>query len=150
MDANGNSEAGIGYGSETWLSKPDGTLFELDEVTEVLLPEESTDDVETTHMKSPGKRKQYKPGLIEPGDAKLTVNYVPGSPTDLLLREMQSTRRIGKFKTTIPDDEGIPTWKIEGFLYVKSRSRAVTVGAVKTMTVNVRITGAVDEAVAVA
>lgn len=148
MDDNGNSEARIGWGSEFFLAKADGTLLELDEVTAVALPEEATDDVEVTHMKSPGRRKEYKPGLIEPGDGQVELNYIPGSPTDALIREAQNSGAVRAFKTTLPDEKGEPAWEVEGFLYVKSRGRAVPIGDRMTMTVNVRFTGTSEEAAA--
>lgn len=146
MDDNGNSEAGIGWGSEFFLANAVGELTELDEVTEVALPEEMADDVEVTHMKSPGKRKEYKAGMIEPGDGQVVLNYIPGSATDLLILEAARDRKVRKFKTTLPDDDGVPTWKVEGFLYVKGRSRAIPIGDRKQITVNVRFTGETDEA----
>lgn len=146
MDAQGNSEARIGWGSEFYLANAAGVLKALDEVTEVALPEETVDDVEVTHMKSPGRRKEYKPGLIEPGDGQVTLNYVPGSATDILLREAQNSGKVRAFKTTLPDETGKPAWAVTGFLYVKSRSRAIPLGDRMTCQVNVRFTGAADEA----
>lgn len=145
-DENGNSEARIGWGSGFEMADEEGTLVELDEVTEVALPEETADDVEVTHMKSPGRRKEYKPGLIEPGDGQVVVNYIPGSPTDLLMRGAQRSGKIRAFRTTLPDEQGRPDWGVSGFLYVKSRSRAVPVGDRMTCTFNVRFTGDSEEA----
>lgn len=148
MDADGNSEARIGWGSGTKVAKPDGTMFELDEVTAVLLPEETVDDVEVTHMKSPGRSKEYKPGLGDGGDGSLELNYIPGSPTDLLLRELQTSRRVAAFETTLPDEAGEPAWLCTGWFYVKGRSRAVAAGDRMACTVSVRFTGASEEAAA--
>jgi hypothetical protein len=145
MDAQGNSEARIGWGSGTKVAKPDGVMFELDEVTAVLLPEETVDDVEVTHMKSPRRSKEYKPGLGDSGDGSLELNYIPGSPTDLLLREMQTSRRIAPYETTLPDEAGEPAWLVSGFFYVKGRSRAVAVGDRMACTISVRFTGPSDE-----
>jgi len=143
MDADGNSEARIGWGSEFFLGNAAGELVELDEVTEVALPEETVDDVEVTHMKSKGKRKEYKGGMIEPGDGSVVFNYIPGSPSDTLVREAQG--KVRAFKTTLPDEDGNPAWQVEGFLYVKSRSRAVPIGDRMTCTVAVGFTGASEE-----
>ena len=144
MDANGNSEAQIGWGSEFWLANATGTLIELDEVTEIPFAEETADDVEVTHFKSPGRRKEYKPGLIEPGDGTITLNYIPGSATDLLITEAKNSGNVRAFLTVIPTADG--TWQVDGFLYVKSRGRAVPIGDRMTQTVSVRFTGASTEA----
>lgn len=146
MDAQGNSEARIGWGSEFKLAKADGALLELDEVTEVPLPEETSDDVEVTHMKSPGKRKEYRSGLTEPGEGQIVLNYIPGSATDQLITEARNAGTPRAFETTLPDEAGEPAWKVSGFLIVKSRSRGVPIGDRMTMTVGVRFTGQSDEA----
>jgi hypothetical protein len=139
MDANGNSQAQIGWGSEFWLANAQGVLVELDEVTEIPFAEEAADDVEVTHFKSPGRRKEYKPGLIEPGDGTITLNYIPGGATDLLITEAQNSGKVRAYRTIIPAGDG--TWQVDGFLYVKSRGRAVPIGDRMTQTVSVRFTG---------
>ncbi|MGN5373283.1 phage tail tube protein [Sphingomonas hankookensis] len=143
-DANGNSEAQIGWGSEFWLANAAGVLTELDEVTEIPFAEETADDVEVTHFKSPGRRKEYKAGLIEPGEGTLTVNYLPGSATDVLLRAAHNDGKTRAYKAVIPDGDG--TWEVEGFLIVKSRARAVPIGDRMTQSISVRFTGGTEEA----
>lgn len=143
-DANGNSEAQIGYGTEFWLANAAGTLTELDEVTEIPFAEETADDVEVTHFKSPKKRKEYKAGLIEPGEGTITMNYIPGSPTDLLIRAAQNDGKVRAYRAIVPAGDDA-SWIVEGFLIVKSRSRAVPIGDRMTTSVSVRFTGATDE-----
>jgi hypothetical protein len=146
MDANGNSEASIGWGSEFWLAGADGTLVELDEVTELPFDEGAADDVEVTHFKSPGKRKEYKSGLIEPNTSTLSMNYIPGSDTDVLIREAHTAGTPRAYREIIAGEDGKPEWQIDGFLIVKSRPRVVPIGDRKMMNVNVRFTGAISEA----
>jgi len=148
MDANGNSEARIGWGTEFWLANAAGTLVELDEVTEIPFAEETADDVDVTHFKSPRRRKEYKLGLIEPGDGSLMLNYIPGSDTDVLLREAHDAGTVRAYRAILPDEAGEPAWQIDGFMLVKSRGRAVPIGDRMTQTVNVRFTGAAEEAAA--
>lgn len=143
MDTDGNSEARIGWGTGAKLANAQGVLTALDEVTNIGLPEETSDDVEVTHYKSPGKRKEYISGLIESGEGSIELNYIPGSPTDVLIRAAQGQRRA--FEFTLPDEAGDPAWIISGFLIVKGRSRAVPIGDRLTATVSVRYTGAQDE-----
>lgn len=64
-----------------------------------------------------------------------------GEPIEQPTPEMQ--RRV-------PDELGEPEWQIDGFLYVKSRGRAVPIGDKMQMTVGVRFTGGIDEAAYVA
>ncbi len=145
MDDNGNSEATIGWGSEFWLADGDGTLVELDEVTELPFEEAEADDVDVTHFKSPGRRKEYVAGLIEPGTGTLGMNYIPGSPTDVLIREAHASGKPRAYREFLTDGTTKKIWQIDGFLIVKSRPRTVTVGDKKQLQVNVRFTGAITE-----
>lgn len=146
MDADGNSEAGIGWGSEFWIANAAGTLVEIDEVTELPFEEGAADDVEVTHFKSPGRRKEYISGLIEPGTSTLSMNYIPGSDTDTLIREAHSAGTPRAYREIIAGADGEPAWQIDGFLIVKSRPRVVPIGDRKMLNVNVRFTGAMTEA----
>lgn len=145
MDANGNSEARIGAGSQFWLENDSGELVKIGEVTEIPFPEDVADDVEVTHFESPGRRKEYIGGLIEPGDGNLQLNWVPGSDTDTLIAGAHAARTARAYKAIVPDQAGNPEYQVEGFLIVKSRSRSVPIGDRLQMTVAVRFTGAVSE-----
>lgn len=144
MDADGNSEARSGYGTGFFLTVG-GTKIEIDEVTKVPFAEEAADDFEVTHFKSPDRRKEYRGGLIEPGEDTLEINYIPGSPTDESIRDAHTSGEVCAYETYLPAPEG-KWWKVSGFLIVKSRSRAIPNNDRMTMTVNVRFTGASGEA----
>jgi predicted secreted protein len=150
MDADGNSEAIVSWGDEFFLADKDGTLVELEEVTELPFGDEASEDVEVTHMKSPGKRKEYKSGMVESGTATLTMNYVPGSASDVLIREAHASGKPRAYREILTDGNGKKIWQIDGFLLVKSRPRTVTVGTKKQMQVNVRFTGLMTEKAPVA
>lgn len=143
MDADGNSEAQIAYGSEFWLADGTGQLIELDEVTEVNPPEDAAEDVVVTHMKSPKKRIERKPGMIDPGATTVTLNYVPNSETDKTVAG--ALHKVRAFRQIIPDEDGVPLIQIDGFLYIKSRSRPMQVGQLMQTTLNVQFTGATEE-----
>jgi len=145
MDDNGNSEAIIAWGNEFHLADKDDELVELDEVQEIPIGEDEAEDVDVTHMKSPGRRKEYTSGLIEPGTATLSMNYIPGSPTDTLIREAHAAGKPRRYREFLTDGTTKKIWQIDGFLLVKSRPRTVTVGAVMKLQVNVRFTGAMTE-----
>ncbi|KQN91552.1 hypothetical protein ASE90_01735 [Sphingomonas sp. Leaf67] len=143
-DDNGNSEALTGYGTEFWLGDAAMVLEELDEVTEIPFAEETADDVEVTHFKSPKKRKEYKAGMIEPGEGTITLNYIPGSDTDKLIRAAHNDGKVRPYRAIVPASADT-SWVIDGFLIVKSRGRAVPIGDRMTQSVNVRFTGATEE-----
>ena len=146
MDDNGNSEAQSGYGSGFFLTVK-GTKIEIDEVTKLAFAEETADDFEVTHFKSPGKRKEYRTGLTEPGEDTIEINYVPGSPTDKAFRDARESGEVCAYESYIPAPEG--KWlKTSGFLIVKSRSKAVPINDRMLQTIGVRFTGTTVEAAA--
>jgi len=145
MDDQGNSEAIVSWGDEFFLADKDGTLVELEEITELPFGDEAVDNVDVSHMKSPGKRKEYRSGMIESGTATLGMNYVPGSPSDLLIRDAHASGKPRAYREILTDGNGKKIWQIDGFLLVNSRPRTVTVGTKKQMQVNVRFTGLMTE-----
>jgi hypothetical protein len=143
MDADGNSEAQIAWGGEFWLANAQGVLVELDEVVEINPPEDAAADVTVTHMKSPKKRVERKPGMIDPGTGTLLLNYIPGGATDALVGE--ALHKVRAFRQVIPDEDGKGKIQIDGFLFIKSRTRPMKVGDLMQTTLNLQFTGAHDE-----
>lgn len=76
----------LGYGTSWTIN---GT--EVIEVIEVTPPNSTADRVEVTHMKSPGKRREYIAGMQGDGTASFSINYKPGSATDIFLRELKAS-----------------------------------------------------------
>lgn len=142
------TEARIGWGGECWLST-DGTMGNLIELLEVVsfgLPDDQVDEVEATHLKSPNKRKEYIAGLADGGDIEVTLNYVPGSPTDIAVRNAKDARNTRAIRFVIPDEAGMPEWKVETYGFVKGYSRGpISAGDKIEATITVRITGAQAE-----
>ncbi len=144
-DTNGNSEARIGWGTGFYIENASGVLVEIDEVTGLPEGDETADDVEVTHYKSRGRRKEYIAGLIDAGEGDLVINYVPGSPTDTLLREMHQSGQTRAFRDITNEEVGEDMWQVEGFLYIRSRSRARPIGDRMQVTYGVRFTGPREE-----
>lgn len=85
------SEAMIGYGFQVFVTKAGGTRTELKEVKDIKFPQASVDEIEVTHMNSPNKTKEYISGFNDNGEVSVPMNWVIGSPTDLLLTELQES-----------------------------------------------------------
>lgn len=104
-------EASIGWGGEVWVSSDDtvGNLEELVQVVSFGLPSNSTDRVETTHLKSPGRRREYTSGLIDGGEVSVTLNFRPGSDTDILLAAAQVAGDERAVRFNVPQ-LGTPAW----------------------------------------
>lgn len=82
----------IGYGSQVRIGRgatPTWTVLEF--VGDIEMPDEQIDEIEVTHMQSPGRRKQFIAGLIDGGEVSIPMNYIPGSATDDLLLELKAS-----------------------------------------------------------
>lgn len=145
MDANGNSEAQSGWGSGFFMGLTASTMIEISEVTKIPFAEEKAGTFEKTHFKSPNRRKEYGAALIEPGEDTLEINYIPGSPTDLLLTAAHNSGAPYMYEAYLPAP-GNKWWKISGYLIVQSRGRSVPIDNGMKQMVSVRFTGASSEA----
>lgn len=96
------SGAMIGYGSRFQIysgfgGSPQADWSDLGEVFNITAPSSNVDMVDVTHMQSPGARREFVPGLTDPGEASFEMNFIPNSDGDniiaALLDESPSTRK---------------------------------------------------------
>ena len=81
-------EASTGWNGEVWISTDD-TVTNLAQLVEVRMftPGSGTAErVETTTLKTPNRRRTYTKGLIDSGEAEITLNARRGSDTYTLLK----------------------------------------------------------------
>ena len=74
------------------------------EITNVSPPQYSRDAVETTHMLSTNKYRTFIPGLLDAGEASLTLNY-DASAADVIIAAMEAG--TGQFKITFGDANAV-------------------------------------------
>jgi hypothetical protein len=144
------TEARIGWGGELHLStdNTEANLVELSEVRDVSFPQDEADEHEVTHLKSPGRRKEFIQGLIDGGEMTATMNYDPGSATDLLLTAAKNTGTTRKLKIVIPDDSGTGTadWNMVTSVFVRRYAPdTMEANAPITATATFRVTGALEQ-----
>jgi len=135
--------AGIGWGGEFWLSDGAVTpvLKELIQVKSFTLPQDEVEQVETSHLKSPGRRREYAPGMIEGGEFEVTLNFRAGSDTDQLLAAALVAGDNRDFKAVVPE-RGVPVWDIEGECIIAGYDRGeVNIDDAMEATVTCKITG---------
>jgi len=137
----------IGWGAEFWLDDAAGALTELAGIFELTVPNYQTDEVEITHYKSLGRKREYIAGLIETGEGTFTMNYVPGSATDVICRAAHADGATRSFRIVIPDVAGADEWTIDGDCFAKGYERGVPVDDRMTATLTVKFTGNTTEAV---
>ena len=81
-------EASTGWGGEVWIST-DNTAANLAELVEVRMFKPGSpkaERVETTTLKTPNRRRTYTKGLIDSGEAQITLNARRGSDTYALIK----------------------------------------------------------------
>jgi hypothetical protein len=144
------TEARIGWGGELHVSSDntEANLVELSEVRDVGFPQDEADEHEVTHLKSPNRRKEFIQGLIDGGEFAATLNYVPGSATDLLLTGAKDAGTTRKIKIVIPDESGTGTadWNIVTSAFVKRYAPdTMEPNAPITATASFRVTGAYEQ-----
>lgn len=136
----------IGYNSTYEISTDGGsTWVEVDEIGSITPPSFTTDSVDATHMKSPNRTREFVPGLIDPGDASFTINWIPGSASDVLLKALQVNGTTFGARETYPN--GV-TSTYTGL--VQQLSAAVPLDDKMTMDVTIKVASAVTAGTSVA
>lgn len=135
-----STDAMIGWGGKFFLQDASDNWVELEEILETPFPESETEDVEATHMQSPGRRREYIAGLIEDGTGDVLMNYVPGSATDELCRDLQSSGIVTGYRVHVlqPDDT---YWQIQGECIVKKYARSSPIDNRRTATLTIKFSG---------
>lgn len=140
------TEARIGWGGEIQVSSSSSAagLVEIGEVRSFTMGSDEADEHEVTHLKSPGRRKEFIAGMIDGGEMTIQINYVPGSASDLLLTDALDTGTTRAIRAIIPDDDGLGTaaWQHTTSGFVKRYAPdEVQPNAPITASVTLRITG---------
>lgn len=133
------SQASIGYGSRFQISSDGGINYtDMAEVVDITPPNETADVIDVTHMQSPDKTREFIEGLKDPGEVSFTINFVPGSGTDVTLRTM-----VGRQDCRITFPNGY-TWTFRAFKtgYEPEAPNEDKMAATVTMKVTSTITGA--------
>lgn len=98
------SDAILGYGITYEIESAVPDLFdELGEVSDITIPDETVDEVDVTHYKSPDRTREFLAGLIAKGDGTFTINWIPGNPTDLILRNLRISGDTRRHRITFPN-----------------------------------------------
>jgi hypothetical protein len=138
------TNATIGWGAKVYLADGSAVLQQLVEVTAFPFPEDMIADVKATHLLSPGRREEYISGLIDGGTGDIVMNYVPGSATDALCRDLVATGATRAFRVQIlqPDTT---YYEIDVNVIGKQYKRSAPIDNRMEATLTVRFTGAATE-----
>jgi hypothetical protein len=132
-------DATVGYMGEFHLYNG-SILYELVEVQSFKIPEPgSREQVETTHLKSPGWRRTHVSTFYEDSDFEVTLNSRVLSSTDTLLSAALAADDVRAFKAVIPEN-GVPVANVSGTCRVIGYDRGtVEKDGVITATVTLRV-----------
>jgi Lambda phage tail tube protein, TTP len=136
------TNASLGYSSSFSIqaeNSPDN-MVDIAEVTNITPPSFSLDQVDVTHMASPNFTREFIPGLIDPGEASLDINFVPGNASDLRIQELMalpiSAVRSRQMRITFPNHV---TWTFQGI--VTGYESSVPVDDKMAATITIKVTG---------
>ncbi|KEP68434.1 hypothetical protein DL1_11945 [Thioclava dalianensis] len=135
------SQADIAYQEELWIGR---TVAEATTWTQILgikelsMPESVPEDVDATHMQSPGRTKETIPGLLPVADWSQDKQYWAGDPGDVLLDELAALTEAGTSEDVLVEfkiDDSRRTYRG----YVNSFTIGGTVGELRMATVAMKI-----------
>jgi hypothetical protein len=135
--------ASSGWGGEVWLSSDSdaANLIELVQVVSYALPSDEAETIETTHLKSPGRRREYTQGMIEGGEVEVVLNFRPGSDTDLAIEEALASGDPRAVLFVVPE-LGIPTWQYSTLAIVSAYDKGdVAADGKLEATMTLKLTG---------
>jgi hypothetical protein len=92
------SKADIGYQDELWIGRTVSsttTWTQILGITELAAPSKVPDDIDVTHMQSPGRSRETIPGLLAIGDWSQDLQYWPGEAHDTLLEDLAEQTETG-------------------------------------------------------
>lgn len=142
------SSALLGFGSffQVEDTSSPGVFNYLTEVISITPPTFTVDQVEVTHMQSPGRIREYISGLIDPGEAGLEMNFVPGSDSDQLLFNWMNTPITTTRRRTCrvifpPTTAGTFYWQFSG--EITGYEPALPNDDRTTATVTIKVTGTI-------
>lgn len=98
------SQAAIAFQDELWIGRTvDGATEwqQIGGITSLPFPERTPEDVDVTHMQSPGRTRETIPGLMPVADASLEKQYWPTHPGDILLEELAGLAETGESENVL-------------------------------------------------
>ena len=138
----------IGYNAELWIDNDSGTPTQVAEVISISLPNPQVSDVEATHFNSPGRAREYIPGLIENGEITFGINFDAGSASDTLINSALNDDTPRDIMVSVPTVSGVnQEFTFPGI--VKGYEKTIPIDDRQTATITVRVAGAVVQTAAV-
>jgi predicted secreted protein len=129
----------IGKGTIVRVGRGAGpTWTTLARVGDVTFPQAEAEDIDVTAQDSPGNALEFIAGLTDNGTVEIPTQYLPDSPTDVLLRALQLSGEAVQLEIT-PVNGTAEKWAA----YVKAYGRSAPVKGVRQATAMFKISGTI-------
>lgn len=116
------------------------SLVEISEVTSISGGGGTTERIDFTHLRSPGRRREYKPSFIDSGILSFTVQYIPTDATHQRILTYLDSQAEFVMREVFPDGSG---WDYYGYI-ASAEKTGQDVGGKLQLNVTYQITGAID------
>lgn len=97
-----NALLAIGITFEVETATDSGVFFQFEELTNVVPPQSTVEQIDVTHMESPGRYREFIPGYADGGEMTIEMNYIPGSDTDDFILAWQIAGEVRSTRITYP------------------------------------------------
>ena len=136
------------FGLGTQLQRGDGLVPEnfstVAEVRSISGPSMTTDILDVTNHESQGGVREFKAGLIDPGELTFDLAFQPGEPSHGVkagLQKAQLDRAVENYHLVFPPGIGF-TWEFQGIL--TGLPLTFPIDEVITSSVTLKVTGLPD------
>lgn len=115
-------------------------MIEVAEVTNISGAGGTTERIDFTHLRSPGRRREYKPSFIESGVLTFTVQYIPDDASHIRLLALLDSGAEVPMREVFVDGNG---WDYLGYVSGVEKT-GQDVGGKVQLNCSYQITGAID------
>lgn len=135
------SQADIGWRDELWIGR---TVAEVTTWTQILgvetlgTPERTPEEVDVTHMQSPGRTRETIPGLLTSADWSQELQYWPAHESQELLETLAGLTETGE-KEDVLVEFGVGGVRRTYRGYVNTFTPSSTVGDKRMVTLGMKI-----------
>lgn len=134
--------ARIGHGTQFQRGNSDGPPETFTNVHELIAfepPDVQADDIEVSHLESPGGYKEYIRGMLDAGEVSFSINWDPtGRATHAQIRTDYAAGTSRNYRFVLPG--AIETVTFPG--YVKGLKRNVAPNGAITADITLKVSGA--------
>lgn len=126
--------------ANTYISVGDGSspisYTEIGEIRQIGGPNETSEEIDVTHLRSPGRRREYIQSFLNAGELPLTANWLPTSTSHQTLKQLYGSGEVRGWKINYPNGA---VQLFHGF--VKAVGSTAQVGNAVEGNFTIRITG---------